>query len=446
MLKKLRIKFIVLNMTTVALVLAVVFTAICVIDYQQSVGRVHNALDAALSHVPGDEIVGRLGGKEGEGPAGAPAQTQAPLPPEIGGRRDGEAIIPVAVYEQNADGSLTAVTTRTTASIADDVLAEAGEALRSAPDRAGTLDALGLFYAKRQVDGTTYLAFADTSAASGWQSLALTLAGVGVVALAAFFVISLFFSRWALRPVERAWEQQRRFVADASHELKTPLTVILANTSILLEHPERSVASESQWIESTQTEAERMQQLVSDLLLLAQLDAGKETQGRTLNGSEAFILLNFSDVVEAELLQFESVAFERGVQLEGTVEPQVQVRGDASRLHRLMATLLDNACKYADNGGSVTVTLECAGRAAQLAVHNTGPAIAPDDLPHVFDRFYRADKARTRDEGGYGLGLAIAQEIAEEHGGTISVTSAESTGTTFTVTLPLPPTPTTPAS
>ena len=169
-----------------------------------------------------------------------------------------------------------------------------------------------------------------------------------------------------------------------------------------------------------------MQQLVSDLLLLAQLDAGKDAQGGTLNGSEAFALLDFSDVVEAELLQFESVAFERGVQLGGTVEQQIQVRGDASRLHRLMATLLDNACKYADNGGTVTVTLECAGRAAQLAVHNTGPAIAPDDLPHVFDRFYRADKARTRDEGGYGLGLAIAQEIAEEHGGTISATSFKS--------------------
>ena len=281
MLKKLRIKFIALNMTTVALVLAVVFTAICVIDYQQSVGRVHNALDAALSHVPGDEMAFRPGGTEGEGSAGAPAQTQAPLPPEIGGRRDGEAVIPVAVYEQAADGTLSAVATRTTASIADDVLAEAGETLRSASDGSGTLDALGLFYAKRQMDGTTYLAFADTSAASGWQSLALTLAGVGVVALAAFFVISLFFSRWALRPVERAWEQQRRFVADASHELKTPLTVILANTSILLEHPERSVASESQWIESTQTEAERMQQLVSDLLLLAQLDAGKDAQGGT---------------------------------------------------------------------------------------------------------------------------------------------------------------------
>ncbi len=117
----------------------------------------------------------------------------------------------------------------------------------------------GPFYEKRTSDtGIARVAFADVSSANGWQTLALTLAGVGVVALAIFFVISVFFSRWALRPVKRAWEQQRQFVADASHELKTPLTVILANTSILMSHPERTIASQSQWVESTQAEGERM--------------------------------------------------------------------------------------------------------------------------------------------------------------------------------------------
>lgn len=441
MLKRLRIKFIALTMAIVATVLVVVFTAICVIDYRQSVDGVQAALDAAVMHAPGDERPAPTGAQMPSGEETAPAPLEgsgisdrtdaAPLPPQIGGMRDrGEQVIPVAVYAVGSDGALEAVPTRTTASISDDVLAQAADALAGAPDGQGRLDALGLFYTKRTAgDGTSYLAFADASAASSWQSLALILAGVGLAALAVFFVVSVFFSRWALRPVEEAWNQQRRFVADASHELKTPLTVILANSSILLEHPERPIARESQWIESTQTEAERMQELVGDLLELARPDADAPARAQEP--------LDFTNLVEGNLLQFESVAFERSIELASELEPNIVIRGDARRLHRLLSTLLDNACKYADAGGTVTVTLHRRAHNAQLTVHNTGAAIAPEDLPHVFDRFYRADKARTRDVGGYGLGLAIARDVAEEHGGTLAAASSPERGTTFTATLPL---------
>ncbi|WP_080800304.1 sensor histidine kinase [Arabiibacter massiliensis] len=423
MLKKLRLKFVALNMATVAVVLAVVFTAICVIDYQQSVARVQEALDAAVMHA-GEAANGPFGGQmpSDEMPEGA-------APPEIGGKRGGsDPSIPVAVFSVGEDGALTAVQARTTASLADDVLAQAAAQLADAPEGFDSLDGLGLFYEKRVAGGTTYLAFADMSAARGWQALALTLAGVGVAALAAFLVISVFFSRWALRPVEDAWTRQRRFVADASHDLKTPLTVILANTSILMEHPERSVASQSQWVESTQHEAEQMQGLVGDLLLLAQADEGA--------AKPAMERLDLADLVEGELLQFESVAFERSIDLHSKLDEDVAVRGNAMRLRKLVGTLLDNACKYADEGGQVDVELHRTARRVELAVRNTGFAIAPEDLPHVFDRFYRADKARTRDEGGYGLGLAIARAIAEEHGGTLTAASDEATGTTFTLALP----------
>ena len=384
MLKKLRVKFIALNMATVAVVLAVVFTAICVIDYQQSVARVHETLDAALAHA-GDAGGGPSSGTQPGAQVPADAARANGMPPEIGGKRGGsDPAIPV-----------------------------------------------GLFYEKRTVGGAAYLAFADMSAASGWQTLAVTLAGVGAAALAAFFVISMFFSRWALAPVDRAWRQQRRFVADASHDLKTPLTVILANTSILLEHPERSIASQSQWIESTQHEAQQMQGLVGDLLLLAQVDEGA--------APPPMERLDLTDLVEGELLQFESVAFERAVDLQSQLDESVMVRGNAMRLRKLVGTLLDNACKYADDGGSVNVSLRQSVRRIELAVHNTGFAIAPEDLPHVFDRFYRADKARTRDDSGYGLGLAIAHAIAEEHGGNLAAASDDERGTTFTLTLPTLP-------
>ena len=383
MLKKLRIKFIALNMATVAVVLTVVFAAICVVNHRQSVATVDGALNQAIAQA--SEHQGRQMGKDalGEGqPDGEqPAPDGVAAPPTIGGReRSGGQVIPVALFSMSSDGDMTALGRFNTASISQDVLEQAGEQLAGADEGFGSLSDLGLFYMKRQAGGVMYLAFADMGSASGWRALAATLAVVEVAALAVFLVISLFFSRWALRPVARAWTQQRRFVADASHDLKTPLTVILANTSIALEHPERSVASQSQWLESTQHEAEAMQGLVGDLLTLAKMDE-EETAAQS-----------------------------------GAARP---------------------ALEEVDDGGAVDVALSRAGKQAKLEVRNTGAPISPEDLPHVFDRFYRADKARTGGVGGHGLGLAIARAIAEEHGGALTASSTQAEGTAFTATLPL---------
>lgn len=496
MLKKLRIKFIALNMATVAVVLTVVFTAICVVNHRQSVATVDGALNQAIaqavehqSRQMGKDALGE-GQPDGEQPAPADggsdgssssdgqkasaqvagqvagfAEADAAVgrenaavealagsadqelavadssdvaaPPTIGGReRDGGQVIPMALFSVSVDGAMSALGRYNTASISQDVLEQAGQQLAGADEGFGSLSDLGLFYVKRQAGGVMYLAFADMGSASGWRSLAATLAVVEVAALAVFFVISLFFSRWALRPVARAWTQQRRFVADASHDLKTPLTVILANTSIALEHPERSVASQSQWLESTQHEAEAMQSLVGDLLALAKMDE-EEAAAQSGAARPAFEEVDLSDVLEGEVLQFESVAFEHGVKLESQVEPGIELRGNEQRLRRLAGTLIDNACKYVDDGGAVNVSLSRAGKQAKLEVRNTGAPISPEDLPHVFDRFYRADKARTGGAGGHGLGLAIARAIAEEHGGTLTASSTQAEGTAFTATLPL---------
>lgn len=496
MLKKLRIKFIALNMATVAVVLTVIFAAICVVNHRQSVATVDGALNQAIAQA--SEHQGRQMGKDalgegqpdGEQPAPADggsdgssspdgqetsaqvagqvagfaeadaavgwedaaaealagsadrelavdASSGVAAPPTIGGReRSGGQVIPVALFSMSSDGDMTALGRFNTASISQDVLEQAGEQLAGADEGFGSLSDLGLFYMKRQAGGVMYLAFADMGSASGWRALAATLAVVEVAALAVFLVISLFFSRWALRPVARAWTQQRRFVADASHDLKTPLTVILANTSIALEHPERSVASQGQWLESTQHEAEAMQGLVGDLLTLAKMDE-EEAAAQSGTARPALEEVDLSDVIEGETLQFESVAFERGVKLGSQVEPGIKLRGNEQRLRRLAGTLIDNACKYVDDGGAVDVALSRAGKQAKLEVRNTGAPISPEDLPHVFDRFYRADKARTGGAGGHGLGLAIARAIAEEHGGTLTAASTQAEGTAFTATLPL---------
>lgn len=470
MLKKLRVKFIALNMFIVVLVLALAFGAIVYLNHQQSVGAVYAGLEKALdltdkrlsNHTPnnaddaGDtqddatdprddaaDTTDPRSQEDADQAITSPSNTSAledyvhnvregrdgMAPPEIGIQKGGEdQVLPSAICIANADGSFT-LSELSTASISDEVLASAVEEALSAYENQGKLSDLGLFFAKRTTKDGAVVAFADTSAATSWQSLALTFAGVGAAALLVFLVISVFFSRWALRPVERAWTQQQQFIADASHELKTPLTVILANTAILRAHPTSTVEEQAQWVESTQTEAERMQGLVGDMLELA--------RPRTQAAQNALLAnVDLADLVESHVLQFESVAFERGILIESDLAPNVFLQGDAKRLERLVSTLIDNACKYADEGTTVTVKLSPSARDVRLCVHSLGSVIPEEDLPHVFDRFYRADKARTREAGGYGLGLAIAQDVAHEHGGSIAVTSNPNDGTTFTVTLP----------
>ena len=251
-------------------------------------------------------------------------------------------------------------------------------------------------------------------------------------ALIALFAISWWLSDWALRPVARAWEQQRRFVADASHELKTPLAVILANTQIL-QRDETLPEDARRWVDSTADEATHMKALVGDLLQLARAD---ETAAGVATNAMRHEDINLSEMVEAAALEFDALAFERGLTLEEDISENLHITGDPEWVDRLVRILIDNACKYGATGTSVKVSLSASSGKTHLVVHNWGNPIDPEDLPHVFERFYRSDKARQREgEGGFGLGLAIAKGIADAHGGAISVASTESDGTTFSVVL-----------
>ena len=257
--------------------------------------------------------------------------------------------------------------------------------------------------------------------------MALSCVLIVSLSLLAFFFISLFLARWALRPVEKSWAQQRQFVADASHELKTPLTVILANNNILLAHKHDTVESQKKWIVSTQDEAEHMRKLVDELLFLAKSDAAETHR--------MFTSVDLSELVWAVLLQFEPVAYEKQITLDSQVEPDIVVQGDPTMLKQLIHILLDNACKYAPPQGDVSLGLKRRQNDALLWVRNTGSAISQDDIPHIFERFYRSDKARSN-AGGFGLGLAIAKSISQTHRGQIFA-SSEKNAVTFTVKIPL---------
>lgn len=450
MLKRLRVKFIALNMLSVFLVVSIALGGVCFIEHQRDRDKAAEVLGGAIGRAAGldkdpqDAQAGPPANGNEQGLAEGESQDQAPeadgsqdqadaaesAVPHIGGTSERRYAVPVAVYVLAQDGSISPASPATaTATVSDDVASQAAAAVADAPDGMGVLGEYGLAYMKRTMGDTVYLSFVDSDIVDQWRSLAFTLALAGVAVLGAFLVIGVFFSRWALRPVEQAWTAQKQFVADASHELKTPLTVILANMSILMKHPEQTVKDQAQWVESTHEEAQRMQELVGDMLALAQAESA-EAQQRTR--------VDLSDLVSKEALQFESVAFERGIDMAEDVADGVAVDGDARKLEKLAGTLIDNACKYAGDGGTVRIALSVEGRKAVLSVRNTGPTIPPEDIEHIFDRFYRADKARTRDNtGSFGLGLAIAREAAESHGGSIRAKSSDAEGTVFTVTLPL---------
>ena len=460
MFKKLRIKFIAITMVMVAVVMALAFSVVCAVEFQRSYSVVERALDNAVTHASfdaeqfkgnakwrvsdgaeGDQrAFGADGAMQPDGSSGASQEGAADfgeegMTPMTIGRRQGEprgsdSLVPVAVYALAEDGTTSLVPQATSASISSEGLETALEHVKGAAEGSGTVAEAGLHYLKTTKETGTYIAFSDTSYTDSWKSLAVRLLVVGLVTLAVFFVISLFYSRWALRPVREAWDSQRQFVADASHDLKTPLTVILANAAILLKHPERSIASESQWIESTQVEAQNMQGLVNEMLELAQIEAGERVEVEKVD-------LDLSDLVDGETLLFDSVALERNCAFDCEIEAGLHTLANEKQVKKMVSTLVENAFKYVDDGGSVSVSLRHAGKFAQLAISNTGSVIAPDDLPHIFDRFYRTDKARTSGAGGFGLGLAIAREVALQHGGDITCTSDAATGTTFTATLPL---------
>lgn len=228
-----------------------------------------------------------------------------------------------------------------------------------------------------------------------------------------------------LDQLEAAFATQRRFVADASHELRTPLTAIRGNLEILRIVPNLGVEEREEILGDLSREAERMSRLVADLLTLARADGGVPLKQERVDLAPAV-----ADAVR------EARGLPGAAELTLNVEGNPAVTGDPDRLKQLLLILLDNAVKYGD-GAPIEVSLTATRSEANISVRDHGGGIGPEDLPHVFERFYRAAKSRSREDGGAGLGLAIAKWIAESHGGRIDVQSVLGEGSTFHVTLPL---------
>lgn len=399
MLKQLRIKFVLITMTLVTVMLAVILGMVVHFTREDLESQSIQMMQSI---------------------AADPFQLGPPDAPSTDVR------IPYFAVEISKEGSVIAVGGGYFDLSNRELLEAITAAALRIPDQVGVLKAYNLRFCKITSCNGDGIVFADmTSEQATMDNLVRTCLMIGLLGFLGFLLLSIRLAKWATRPVEEAWENQKQFVADASHELKTPLTVIMTNAE-LLRGGNCDDAAREQFSGSILTMSHQMRALVEGLLELARVDNGAV---RT-----AFAPVDMSALAAEGCLPFEPLFFENGLGLETDIEAGITLKGSAAHLEQVLKILLDNALKYSDPG-TVGVHLRRSSSACLLTVSNPGPEIPAQERKLLFKRFYRADKSRHRD-GSYGLGLPIAENIVLEHHGRIWV---ESTGTEnrFHVQLPL---------
>ena len=397
MIRKLQLKFVVVCMTLVMVVLGVVLVSIFLSARQNLEVISHQVLQRVI--------------REDTSHGTVPSQ-QPDLGLDIGGK---EVVLPyfTVVLWEDRSGNYTAYVTGGTYSNLQgtEELSTVLQECLTQKQEEGTLRTYNLRYLRQDNGLFQKIAFVDTSMQQA--TLQEMMSSHIQIAVAAFFLllaISIALTRWATAPVEKAWRQQRQFLSDAELLQAAPLS----------DKPAR-------WSENIRMEAQQMKNLVEEMLTLARAD----------NMPHTAVLeeVSLSDIAADCALAFEPVAFEAGKPLDYHLAEDVTVLGDRDKLRQLVSVLLDNAIKYGQDGGTITMTLQKTDRHARLIVTNPGEPIPPEQLKRLFERFYRADASRG-EKSGFGLGLPIANTIAAEHKGTLKAES-DAASTRFFFTVPL---------
>lgn len=395
MIKRLRIKFICINMTIVAAMLLVIFGM--VLNFTKI--NLENQSIRAMQSIRDNRL-----------------QIGRPWD------RNEEVQLPYFVVSIDMRGDLTATSGGFYDLSDTEKILEIVQLARASDEQIGELDGYDLRFSKDFTPFGQSIVFVDISSElATMESLVKSCAFIGIISLSVFLGISFLLAWWAVKPVDKAWTQQRQFVADASHELKTPLTVIMTNAE-LLQSPGYDETERMRFLSSIMTMSQQMRGLVESLLELARVDNGAAKM--------VFSELDMSELVGEGLLPFEPVYFEKDLELRSFIEEGVHVRGSQAHLKQVLDILLDNAAKYSLPNGSVDVSLRRQGNHCLLAVSNPGAQISREDLKNIFKRFYRIDKVRSMNQS-YGLGLSIADSIIKEHGGKIWAESYDGINTFF---------------
>jgi two-component system sensor histidine kinase CiaH len=413
MIRRLRHRFVSIVMAVVTLILVATFLTILITTQRNNVKTSTQLLYQAVRRP-------------------IPIMIEPPLPDDLPLPRPPSIPVPdrrpVLILSLRKDGAINVVTNQLHF-ISDVEVESIVQQVISHDDELSVLQNQRLRCLREDTDDGVIVACADISQEQQMlRSLVVSSLGIGSLALVIFFILSIKLAHWAVHPIQVAWEQQEQFITNASHELKTPLTVILTNAELLGNDVAATDAKNARRIEHIQVEASRMKHLIEAMLTLARLD-------NTLPYSHT--KTDWSYIVKSAVLMHEDIIYTAGKQLLYDIEDQLYIQGDERQLNQVVEILLDNACKYTAANGVVSVSL-CRGehKTALLTVSNSSEPIPKEELANIFLRFYRRDKARGT-HGSFGLGLAIAQKIVEEHKGRIWADSDGQSTNYFYVLLPL---------
>lgn len=407
MIRKLRVKFVATAMLAVFIVLASMLGLINFLNYRNIINST-------------DEILELLAVNEGT------------FPKEFDSDNIGNGFLgfssPEIPYESryfsvqlDPDGVLLLVDIDQIAAIDEDTaVSYAQEAMGSSNDR-GFISTYR--YLKRSSQDGTSIIFLDCgrnlSTLRAFFLLSI-LGGLGGFLLT--FLVVLLLSGLILKPVAESYSRQKRFITDAGHEIKTPLTIIGADTTLL-----EMEWGENEWLTDIQKQITRLTELTNELIYLSKMEEDRQIP---------MIVFPLSDLVQETLTSFQSLAATQGKLFQAQIQPLLSLRGDEKSIRQLITILLDNAVKYSPKGGTVSVSLNRQGKNLKLAVRNTAETISKENLPHLFERFYRGDPSRNSGNSGYGIGLSIAKAITEAHRGRIAASMQDERSLQITVSLP----------
>ncbi len=407
MLNKLKRKFITVNIVCVTVILTIVFGAVCFVTFRTERENVFRGL-----RVSADMIVFSENQEE------SASDTIFDI---------NEPSFPTVTFFVDGSGNITETYAGKNETEASELLLEVAEDIIDNGKDEGILWEHSLIFVKGKIGSESFASIASLEVLTKNVRTVTRITGMSLFGcLVLFLILSYFLASVAIRPVKETWDGQKRFIEDASHDLKTPLTVILANTEIIKTRTKEDEETDK-WLSSTKAEAERMRRLVDSMLELSSTEVSDDK----IVLSDA----NLSEIAERTVLQMEPVAFEKNTIIKSTIAKNVNIKGNEDKLSRLLHILIDNGIKYSKPASSLFITLSRGKRYARLSVVNEGTYLNEEDIPHLFERFYRGDKARRG--GGFGLGLSIAKNLATSMGGSIKAENKEGVGASFSVSFPL---------
>lgn len=393
MIRKLRIKLIAASLLSLLLVLSIIFGVVTILNYRKMVS------DA-------DSILSILMENDGSFPMNDHIQNN---PFEF--RKEGRRFSPELPYETRyfsafltQDGTVVSVNTGKIAAVDTSDAIEYAQKVASSGKTKGFVD--DYRYVVYTMDDEIHVIFLDYGREmNAFRTFLFTSICVSVVGLLAVMLLLFLLSARIVKPFSENYEKQKRFITDAGHELKTPLTIIDADSEVL-----EMDLGENEWLEDIRHQTKRLAELTNDLIFLSRMDEQPQTEK---------IDFPISDLVEETVESFQALAKKHNRMLNCHIEPMISMCGDEKAMRQLITILLDNAVKYSDEGGRIDLTLEKQKNTIRLSVYNTAESISKENLSHLFDRFYRTDQSRNSQTGGYGLGLSIASAIVSAHKGKI---------------------------